>query len=338
MAEQQRYSSSDDYCSRAEQAQSVPSREEYGLQHPNIDPRDYDSNRAQTLYSCNDQYQMATIQDNQIYIATTDGQHDQIASEKHVDAQGGLSGYFSDQATVDACKNGETLDNAKYNEMCQIAPYRPRGIDGEGAASYKPHIDCFEIDREALYKNYGTYDFNAAIGKCEANTHLGGGGGNQGFNPHLAEMIDNGSLKYNESKSFSDTSISKSQHVNPNNMSNSIVPEDKADEIYANAQIRAKDCVKNNTSHPSQQARNNGFEPNANPVSTATCNAKTYGDQGQINGTTPDQAPNKPFNPGIEKPVTNQAEQKSAEEAAKAAQGTANNAQGAMKGPTGISV
>ena len=280
---------------------------------------------------------MATIQDNQIYIATTDGQHGQIVRGDHVDAQGGLSGYFSDQATVDACKNGEILDNAKYNEMCQIAPYRLGGIDGVGDASYKPHIDCFEIDKEALYKNYGTYDFNAAIGKCEANTHLGGGGGNQGFNPHIAEMIDNRTLKYNELKSFSDASISKSQHTNPNKMDNSIVPEDKVEEIYANAQTRARDCVKNNTPHPSQQACNNGFGPNVNPVSTATGNANISGCQSQLNGTSPDQAPTKPFDSRIDKSAATQS-QKAAEEAAKAVQEATQTTQSAVKGTTGIPV
>ena len=151
-------------------------------------------------------------------------------------------------------------------------------------------------------------------------------------------MIDNGSLKHNESKSFTDTSLSKSYHINPNNMNNSIVSEDKADEIYANAHTRAKDCVENNTPHPSQQARNNGFEPNGNPVSSATGNANVSGGQGKIKGTTPDQAPSKPFDPGLDKLLTNQSEQKAAEESAKAAQEAAKATQNAVKGSTGISV
>lgn len=84
---------------------------------------------------------------------------------------------------------------------------------------------------------------------------------------------------------------------------------------------------------------NDGYAANAaqNKTTSQTV-AENGGGARAPNGITPDQAPNKLFDPGIEKPVTNQAGKNSAEEAAKAAQGTANNAQGAMKGPTGISV
>lgn len=265
--------SSRDYCEAARNAQSVPSYEQYGLQHPEVDPRDYNANRTKTLYSCADSYQIGTIQDNQIYVATTDGQHDQIFRGEHVDAQGGLSGYFSDQATVDACKQGDILDNTKYNEMCQIAPYRKGGLESEGDAMYKPHVDCFDINRDTLFANYGTYDFNAAIAKCEANNHFGVGGGNQGYNPYLGEMIDNGTLVHNRSKSYSDTTISGSANCNPHTLSNSIIPEEKADKMYADAQIRAQDCVINDTPHPSPQARDNGFPPNPNPIESPTGHA-----------------------------------------------------------------
>lgn len=270
---EKKYNANQNYCDAATKFQSVPSYNEYGLQHPDVDPKDYDSNRACTPYSCPDNYQMGAIQDNQIYIATTDPQHDQIREGKHVDAHGGLSGYFSDQATVDASKTGDALDNTKYNEMCQIAPFRPEGISGEGNATYKPHVDCFEINRDTLYKNYRTYDFNAAISKCEANNHFGAGGGNQGYNPYLSEMIDNGTLKHVPEKSYSDPSISECKQNNPNLLMNSVVPEDRAEKMYADAQTRAQDCVKNNTPHPSYEARNNGYPPNTNPIESNTGHA-----------------------------------------------------------------
>lgn len=270
-----RYNPNQDYCEAAKNFQAVPSFDQYYQDHPDIPAEKTNEKRAETLYSCPDNYKMGSIKDNQIYIATTDGQHDQIARGEHIDAHGGLSGYFSDQATIDACKNGDILNNSKYNEMCQIAPYRYGGIEGTGDATYKPHIDCFEIDREALYKNYGTYDFNAAVSKCEANNQFGGGGGNQGYNPHVSEMIDNGTLKYNPEKSYSSNeSFCQSEHKNPNNLSNSVV--DKADykDMMTDAQTRSKDCVKNNTSHPSEEARKNGFEKNQNPVEGETGNAR----------------------------------------------------------------
>lgn len=82
-----------------------------------------------------------------------------------------------------------------------------------------------------------------------------------------------------------------------------------------------------NRSHVHEQPKNESFEcgksPTGNQIET-------------INGTTPDQESTKSFDPRIEKSAVTQS-QKSAEEAAKVAQGTANNAQGAMKGLAGIS-
>lgn len=211
-----RYNPNDDYCEAASNFQSVKSEDDVRKLNPSLSEEDVNKERTDNLYPCSDKYKMGTIQDDQIYIATTDAQHDQIYNHQHVDANGGLSGFFSDQATIDSCKdNQNAVSNKAYNEACQMAAYQPTG---KGDATYKPHIDCFEIDREALYRNYGTYDFNAAIAKCEANNQFGSGGGNQGYNPYISEMIDNGTLKYNPDKSYSDYSISNSKHCNPNQL------------------------------------------------------------------------------------------------------------------------
>lgn len=283
-----KYNPNDNYCTDACQSQSVPSTENVKNLHPDWSADKINEQRTGTPYSCPDNYQMGSIQDNQIYIATTDGQHVQVARGEHVDAHGGLSGYFSDQATVDACKNGEALDNTKYNEMCQIAPYRNGGIDGEAPATYKPHVDCFDIDKDALYKNYGTNDFNAAISKCEANNQFGGGGGNQGYNPYISEMIDNGTLKYNPDKSYSDSSLSKSEYSNPNNLTNSTVSDVDYRDMMRDAQDRAKDCVKNDTPHPSPEACQNGFPKNVHPIESNTGHAtpvqsNSLGGNGSVN-------------------------------------------------------
>lgn len=273
--DEKKYNPNQCYCDSAKNFQAVPSFEQYCQNHPDTPMEKVDGKRAESLYSCPDNYQMGTIRDNQIYIATTDGQHDQIAKRAHVDAQGGLSGYFSDQATIDACKdkNG-VLDNTAYNEATQIAPYRENGLSGMGDASYKPHVDCFEIDRDALYKNYGTYDFNAAIAKCEANNQFGSGGGNQGYNPYVSEMIDNETLKHVPEKSYSDRTISKSEHNNSNNLKNSIVSETDYKDMMRDAQTRAQDCVNNNTPHPSSEACANGSpKENAIQLSSSTGHA-----------------------------------------------------------------
>lgn len=290
--ENTKYDSHQDYCDSAMNFQAVPSYVQYKQNHPDVPDEKIDNKRAETLYSCPDDYHMGTIQDDHIYIATTDKQHDQIVDhqtnpDQKIDAQGGLSGYFSDQATVDACEDGNSLDNTKYNEACQIAPHRQGGWEGGGDASYKPHVDCFEIDRDRLYEVYDTRDFNAAVAKCEANNQFGSGGGNQGYNPHISEMIENGSLNYSESHSYSDNSISKSRHNNPNQLTNSVVPENKADAIYDNAHARASDCVKNNTPHPSPEACNNGFpKDNAIKLNSDTGHAVPINNHTNSNSST----------------------------------------------------
>lgn len=275
------YKPSQDYCKDAKNWQSVPNAEDVEnyliSKNKPHESQDIYAERLGTLYSCPDNYRMGSIQDNQVYIATTDQQHDIIASggkfKDHEDKVSGPSGYFSDQETVDTCKTGEALDNTKYNEMCQIAPYREGGLSSQGDAVYKPHVDCFKIDRDALYENYKTYDFNAAIAKCNANNHFGSGGGNQGYNPYLSEMIDNGTLKYVPEKSYSDPLISKSEHNNPNVLTNSIVDKEDYRDMMRNAQTRAQDCVNHNTPHPSYEARNNGFPPNPHPIKSNTGHA-----------------------------------------------------------------
>lgn len=321
-----KYSPDQNYCNQARNFQSVLDNDK--TKQKLIDnnkahsPQDIQADRLGTLYSCPDNYKMGTIQDNQIYISTTDPQHDIIANDKKFKDYKDVpspTGYFSDQATIDACKstNG-LLDNTAYNEATQIAPYRDNGIEGIGDASYKPHIDCFEIDRDALFKNYGTYDFNAAIAKCKANNQFGSGGGNQGYNPYISEMIDNGTLKYNASKSYSDMTISNSENCNLNTLKNSVVPEEKADKMYSDAQTRSQDCVNNNTPHPSSEACKNGFNKNdAIDVGCNTGNATPVPEQqtSSTNNSTvlsgelpPAQQPDTNNNPQISGTLPNQAQ------------------------------
>ena len=84
--DEKKYSPEQDYCATAKNFQAVPSHEEYLRQRPDTLDGKVDANRANTPYSCPDDYRMGSIQDNRIYIATTDGQHDQIAKGEHVSA------------------------------------------------------------------------------------------------------------------------------------------------------------------------------------------------------------------------------------------------------------
>lgn len=134
-----KYNPNQNYCAQAQKFQSVLNTDETKqkliAKSQGYESKDIQDDRLKTLYSCPDNYKMASIQDDRIYISTTDNQHDQIVSGKKFDPNSELSGYFSDQATIDACKNGDVLDNTKYNEATQIAPYRKDGIGGIGIGS-----------------------------------------------------------------------------------------------------------------------------------------------------------------------------------------------------------
>lgn len=286
------YRPTDDYCNEAKNWQSVPSFEQMKAEYPQYTRDEINDKRENIIFSCDDSYQMGSIQDNQIYISTTSDQHNQIAETgKSPDYK--LSGYFSDEATVNACTNEKgVLDNGKYNEALQTAPYQEKGNDGKPiseGATYKPYVDCFEIDRNALEENYRTRDFNAAIAKCEANNQFGSGGGNQGYNPCINEMIDNGSLKYNPDKSFTDQSVLTRESANHSEKAfnkhygtgrfaeNGCISQVDYREIMDDVHKRSADCVRNNTPHPSSEACNNGFsKENALHIDSNTGHATTW--------------------------------------------------------------
>ena len=284
------YSANDDYCGMAKGWQAVPSADET---RNSLAARGKDSSdaavqgyREGTKYPCDDSYQMGTINDNHIFVSTTDNQHQQILNGEAPTADGGVSGYFTDQATVDNCTHGGTLDNGQLNRELQVAPFQ---ADASAEPAYKPHTDCFKINPDKLEQNYGTRDFNAALAKCDANNQFGEGGGNQGFNPNLSEMMSNGCLEHDPSKGFSDSSISKldAGMQNEGALTNSTVSQNTYDGMMQDARDRASDCVKNNTEHPSQEVNDaTGYDHNPNPVQGMTGNGTPVASntQNQQNG------------------------------------------------------
>lgn len=306
------YYANDDYCEKAEEYQSVPSEDqarssldEWG-ENTSANVERY---RIDTKYSCNDSYQMGTINDDHIFVSTTDNQHRQILNGETPSADGGISGYFTDRATVDNCKNGEVLDNGQINRELQIAPHQMSAhytlesklpanrqlnknlqLDSYHATSphiqvYKPHLDCFKINHDKLEETYGTRDFNAALAKCNENNQFGEGGGNQGFNPYLSEMMSNGCLEHDKANSFSDSSLSKldPNMQNDRMISNSTVKQTDYRIMMNDARDRSLDCVKNNTKHPSQSVIDaTGYSHNPNPVQGMTGNATPIHSNQQI--------------------------------------------------------
>ena len=190
----------------------------------------YDPSRSQLpqAYICQDEVFDARVLDDHIFVAMS-GEQYQRALNRTLPTDGrypGLSGYFTDQATVDTVVTGNgTFDAVALGDKLQLNPYED---PVSGDYFYNDHLVCLTIDREALQANYHTTDFRAAMGKCLANDHLGQGGGNQGFNDLLNEMVNNGTLKV-------DTSRSLVCH-------DSRCPEDRLARIQNNTLMRDADC------------------------------------------------------------------------------------------------
>ena len=190
----------------------------------------YDPSRSQLpqAYICQDEVFDARVLDDHIFVAMS-GEQYQRALNRTLPTDGrypGLSGYFTDQATVDTVVTGNgTFDAVALGDKLQLNPYED---PVSGDYFYNDHLVCLTIDREALQANYHTTDFRAAMGKCLANDHLGQGGGNQGFNDLLNEMVNNGTLTVDQSRSLT--------------CPDSRCPEDRLTRIQNNTLMRDADC------------------------------------------------------------------------------------------------
>lgn len=159
-----------------------------------------------------------------IYISTPTDTHNQIVQHHdHMNELGydgrydlpqdgkypGVSGFFTNEETA----SKHFTDDGKFafiglGHDLQQAPY----FDDDKAEAakelgktYNPEyngcLDCFRVNPEKMQENYGTTDFYAAMSFCTENSAWGDGGGFQGYNPYINEMINNGSLEYVPEKS-----------------------------------------------------------------------------------------------------------------------------------------
>lgn len=151
-----------------------------------------------------------------IYISTPDITHNEILKhyenpEHKISEKGfpGTSGFFTNEETASQHFIGdETFDSVGLGHNLQQAPFYDEkkeilceraGVDYN--PEYNGHLDCFRINEQKMLENYGTTDFYAAQAKCMENYAWGDGGGFQGYNPYINEMINNGSLEYVPEKS-----------------------------------------------------------------------------------------------------------------------------------------
>ena len=161
--------------------------------NPNLDI----DNQKATTYPVIDNLQNATVNDNFIFLSTTDRQHKCYESGAFATKEDytNMSGYFTNEATALNRVNPDgTFDAYGFHRDVCVQPTIYATESHE--LMDKRHLDCFYVDRDRMEQIYGTRDFNAAIGKCNANNQYGSDGGDQGYNAALTELYNNGCLKY----------------------------------------------------------------------------------------------------------------------------------------------
>lgn len=170
--------------------------------------------RLKENYTNKDQNWSTGTMSGDIYISVPDDTHNLIVNHhndpnnpEHFLPEGrypGTSVFFTDESTA----SKHFTDDGKFDSvgLCrenQQSPY----FNEEAALNaklegrtyypeYNGHLDCFRVNSEKMQEHFGTTDFYAAMSHCTANTALGEGGGWQGYNPYINEMINKGALEY----------------------------------------------------------------------------------------------------------------------------------------------
>lgn len=137
-------------------------------------------------------------------------------------ASQGSTGYFTDQATINSCMDGNKLDTNKLDDALQtkLSDYSTKETTGVFQAH--SHVSAYDIDynrldalkneKPELYERLtnpdgmspNNPDIKVAYGNAEANTQHGTGGGNQYYiDPQtFRDAEKEGVFKYNEKASF----------------------------------------------------------------------------------------------------------------------------------------
>ena len=172
--------------------------------------------RLDSNYTCKDQNWHTGKYSGDIYISTPNDTHKEILkhhtnSKYKIPESGypGTSGFFTDENTAskhftsdgmfDSVGLGHDLQQAPYHDATKASEAKINKIQYN--PEYNGNLDCFRVNESKMLENYGTTDFYAAQSRCVENTAWGNGGGFQGYNSYINEMINNGSLEYVPEKS-----------------------------------------------------------------------------------------------------------------------------------------
>lgn len=170
-------------------------------------------------YTCKDQNWNTDKYQGDIYISVPNQTHDLVVNH-HNNPQSteymlpenrfpGVGGFFTNEET--ASKHFEEdgkFDSVGLGRTLQQAPHYNENAALEALANnnkynpeYNGHLACFRVNEEKMQAHFGTTDFFATMSHCKENTSWGEGGGFQGYNPYISEMINKGALEYVPEKS-----------------------------------------------------------------------------------------------------------------------------------------
>ena len=181
------------------------------------DPRE----RLGEVYTNKDTNWSTGVYSGDLYISTPDQTHNRIIahandpdnSQHFLPTEGypGTSGFFTNEKTAArSFSEDRNFDSIQLGHDLQQAPHfndeLARKCDKEGIdyfPSYNSYLDCFRVNPEKMMEHYGTTDFYAAMSYCTENKQWGDGGGFQGYNHYINDMINKGALEYVPEKSRS---------------------------------------------------------------------------------------------------------------------------------------
>jgi len=144
------------------------------------------------------------------YTAATDNDIENIKNKNS-----NMSGFLSDEATINSCKNDNgVLDANLYADKSQTQPWRPPEADPGTDFTYRENIAAFNVNwdklndpqnadlKERLCDEQG--NLKCAFGKVEENTQYGEGGGNQYYfnKEDFNEGVNRGVFEYDENKTL----------------------------------------------------------------------------------------------------------------------------------------
>ena len=246
-------------------------------EHPKAKPSD-------TVFPGHDTFQNGIVENGQpttFYAAAT---NEDIENIKNHNSK--MSGFLTDDATLNACKNENgVLDANQYAGMTQTRPWRPADAPPGAEYTYRENIAAFNVNwdklndpnnvdlKERLCDKQG--NLKCAFGKAEENAHWGNGGGNQYYinKADFNEAVNRGIFEYDDKKTLKESNGTLTRAgVSENEMRLMDI------ERQGNVEKALSSCQDKNATSDAEKAKSlNEITPEkANQINSANASAGNY--------------------------------------------------------------